>query len=69
MLKGRLMTCPGDVTVTVHEPLPTAGVTRAQARAFAERVREIVRGAVDEPPSPSASVSQDSAPKTNIIAR
>ena len=49
MLKGRLMTCPGDVRLTIHPPLPTAGVTREQARGFSERVRETVRSAVDEP--------------------
>jgi 1-acyl-sn-glycerol-3-phosphate acyltransferase len=42
MLKGRLMTCPGDVTLTVHEAIPTAGLARSDARALAERVREIV---------------------------
>jgi len=42
MLKGRLMTCPGDVTITIHEPIPTAGVGRAGARALAERVHEVV---------------------------
>ncbi|MEO8076505.1 MAG: lysophospholipid acyltransferase family protein [Acidobacteriota bacterium] len=42
MRKGRLMVCPGEVEVTVHEPIPTAGVTRAQARQFAERVRDVV---------------------------
>jgi len=54
MLKGRLMTCPGHVTITIHEPLPTAGIAREEARAFAERVREIVRRDVDEPPSPAS---------------
>ncbi|HXW07616.1 MAG TPA: lysophospholipid acyltransferase family protein [Vicinamibacterales bacterium] len=49
MRKGRLMTCPGHVTITVHEPLSTEGVTREHAREFAERVRGIVRTAVDEP--------------------
>jgi 1-acyl-sn-glycerol-3-phosphate acyltransferase len=48
MLKGRLMTCPGDVTITVHDPISTEGVTREQAREFAERVRAIVRTAVDD---------------------
>ncbi len=42
MLKGRLMTCPGHVTLTVHEPIPTGDLTRGDARALAERVREIV---------------------------
>jgi 1-acyl-sn-glycerol-3-phosphate acyltransferase len=46
MLKGRLMTCPGDVTLTIHEVIPTAGLTRADARALAERVREIVKAEV-----------------------
>ena len=42
MLKGRLMTCPGDVTITIHDPIPTAGYGRAGARELAERVREVV---------------------------
>jgi 1-acyl-sn-glycerol-3-phosphate acyltransferase len=62
MLKGRLMTCPGDVAITIHEPLPTAGIAREQARAFAERVKEIVCRDVDEPPSPSATASQGPPP-------
>ncbi len=49
MRKGRLMVCPGEVTLTVHAPLPTTGITRQQAREFAERVRAVVRPAVDEP--------------------
>ena len=49
MLKGRLMTCPGDVTITIHDPISTDGITRAQARDFSERVREVVRQDVDEP--------------------
>jgi 1-acyl-sn-glycerol-3-phosphate acyltransferase len=56
MRKGRLMTCPGDVTITVHEPIPTESVSREQARAFAERVRTIVRTGVDEPLTPPAGV-------------
>jgi 1-acyl-sn-glycerol-3-phosphate acyltransferase len=54
MLKGRLMTCPGHVRVTVHEPLPTEGIRRNQAREFAERVRDVVRRDVDEPVMPPA---------------
>jgi 1-acyl-sn-glycerol-3-phosphate acyltransferase len=42
MLKGRLMTCPGRVTLTVHEPILTSGVGRQGARDLAERVREVV---------------------------
>ena len=48
MKKGRLMVCPGNVELTVHPPIATAGVLRAQVFAFAERVREIVRTGVDE---------------------
>ena len=42
MKKGRLMVCPGEVTVTVHPPMATAGIGREQAREFAERVRRVV---------------------------
>jgi 1-acyl-sn-glycerol-3-phosphate acyltransferase len=49
MLKGRLMTCPGDVTITVHEPIPTSGLGRDGARDLAARARAVVRSAVDEP--------------------
>ncbi len=42
MLKGRLMTCPGDVTITVHEPISTIGMTREDARALAARVQAVV---------------------------
>lgn len=49
MQKGRLMVCPGEVAVTVHEPVPTSGVPRAAVIEFADRVRAIVRQDVDEP--------------------
>lgn len=49
MTKGALMVRPEEVTVTVHPPLPTDGVTRERAREFAEEVRAIIRGDVDEP--------------------
>lgn len=42
MPKGRLMVCPGEVTLTVHAPISTAGMTREQAREIAERVRKVV---------------------------
>jgi 1-acyl-sn-glycerol-3-phosphate acyltransferase len=45
MTKGRLMVRPGDVQLTIHEPIATEGVTREQILAFAERVRGIVAGA------------------------
>ncbi len=46
MPKGRLMTCPGDVTLTIHEPISTEGMTRASARALAGRVQAIIAGDV-----------------------
>ena len=46
MPKGRLMTCPGDVEVVIHEPLSTAGLGRPDAGRLAERAREIVRATV-----------------------
>ena len=48
MMKGRLMVCPGDVTLTVHEPISTAGVSRDEVRALAERVRDIVRRGIEQ---------------------
>jgi 1-acyl-sn-glycerol-3-phosphate acyltransferase len=45
MQKGRLMTCPGVVDVTVHAPIATDGLSRADTRALASRVRGIVAGA------------------------
>jgi 1-acyl-sn-glycerol-3-phosphate acyltransferase len=55
MSKGQLMVRPGDVRVIVHEPIPTAGVTRQQVIEFGNHVRDVVRSAVDEP---AASGSQ-----------
>ena len=49
MRKGRLMVCPGLVRVTVHDPIATTGVTRHGLTELAARVRDIVRGVVDEP--------------------
>ena len=42
MLKGRLMTCPGEVEVVVHDPLPTRDLTREDVRSLADRVHGIV---------------------------
>ena len=46
MRKGRMLVRPGEVRLTIHEPLPTTGVARDQVIDFAERVREIVRADV-----------------------
>ena len=47
MLKGRLMTCPGHVTMTIHDPIATEGVGRDGVRDMAVRVRDVVATAVD----------------------
>lgn len=44
MKKGRLMTCPGRVDLTIHAPLATTGLTGADAKPLAERARAIVAG-------------------------
>jgi 1-acyl-sn-glycerol-3-phosphate acyltransferase len=49
MKKGRLMVCPGDVRVTIHEPIETNTVARTAVRELADRARERVRASVDEP--------------------
>lgn len=46
MPKGRLTTCRGEVELVIHEPLPTAGLGRADAGPLAERARAIVQAAV-----------------------
>jgi 1-acyl-sn-glycerol-3-phosphate acyltransferase len=43
----RLMTCPGDVHVTVHEAIETRGLTRDDARPLADRVRAIIASDVE----------------------
>jgi 1-acyl-sn-glycerol-3-phosphate acyltransferase len=42
MQKGRLMVRPARVTLTIHAPMPTAGVARTEVVAFADRVRTVV---------------------------
>lgn len=46
MKKGRLTVCPGEVTLTVHPPVPTSGLSRQDVLPFAEQVRAIVTSAV-----------------------
>lgn len=46
MRKGRLMTCPGHVRLSVHAPIETAGLGAGQARALARRAQAVVEGAV-----------------------
>jgi 1-acyl-sn-glycerol-3-phosphate acyltransferase len=47
MLKGRLATYPGRVKLVVHDPVDTTGLADADARVFAERVRELVAPAAE----------------------
>jgi 1-acyl-sn-glycerol-3-phosphate acyltransferase len=46
MARGRLTVRPGRVTVTIHEPVPTTGLGRDDARALADRVRDIVESGI-----------------------
>ncbi len=54
MRKGRLMTCPGRVRLTVLDPIGTGNgsspVRATDARAFAARVRQIVADALQGDP-------------------
>jgi 1-acyl-sn-glycerol-3-phosphate acyltransferase len=45
MFRGRLMVCPGRVTLTVHEPIETASVPRDAVREFSVRVHDVVASA------------------------
>jgi len=50
MRKGRLMTCPGDVELVVHEPIATEAAREPDiraVRALAARVREIIAPRVE----------------------
>ena len=46
MRKGRLMTCPGEVDLVVHAPIPTAGLGRRDVRQLAERVHAVIASTV-----------------------
>jgi 1-acyl-sn-glycerol-3-phosphate acyltransferase len=60
MKKGRLMTCPGHVTIVVHEPVQSPAVASpsiAEARELASRIEAIVRSAVEDD-RPASSVQR-----------
>ena len=42
MRKGELMVQPATVQVILHDPIPTAGLTRTDARALAQQVEDVV---------------------------
>jgi 1-acyl-sn-glycerol-3-phosphate acyltransferase len=43
MRKGRLAVYPGHVRLVIHDPIDSAGLSRADAKKFGERVRQIIR--------------------------
>lgn len=55
MRKGRLMTCPAEVDLVMHDPISTAFLTRADAAALAERVRQVIESAVRDPAQPATT--------------
>ena len=45
MQKGRLMTCPGEVELTIHDPIPTVAAAEPnirEVRALAAHVRDLI---------------------------
>ncbi|MGE3189099.1 MAG: lysophospholipid acyltransferase family protein, partial [Vicinamibacterales bacterium] len=65
MRKGRLTTCPGEVTLIVHEPIPVEAVEEPDlraVRALATRVRGIVAPPVEV--EADLAVSADPPPAT-----
>jgi 1-acyl-sn-glycerol-3-phosphate acyltransferase len=55
MPKGRLAAHPAHVRLVIHEPIETSQIGRADPRAFAEQVRQIIRPAVEAEASTSVS--------------
>jgi 1-acyl-sn-glycerol-3-phosphate acyltransferase len=50
MTKGRLMTCPGHVELTIHDPIPTVAAVEPNirdVRRLASRVRELIAPLVE----------------------
>ena len=51
MCKGRLMTCPGEVELVVHEPIATVATAEPnirEGRELAARVRTIIAPPVED---------------------
>ena len=62
MKKNRLMTCPGQVTLVVHEPVRAARIdapTAADARRLAAEIESIVRSGVDNPREHAQTIDHD----------
>jgi 1-acyl-sn-glycerol-3-phosphate acyltransferase len=55
MLKGRLATYPGDVKLVIHDPIDTTGLSVRDAKAFGERVRQIIKPVAEADVDPVSS--------------
>ena len=65
MKKGRLMTCPGHVSLHVHEPIAAPKIespTTEDAREFAVRIEGIVRAGVDTDRVSGMGISSQAVP-------
>ena len=61
MRKGRLMTCPGEVDLTIHEPIATVAAEEPnirEVRALATRVRAIIQPDVEAEAAISKSTTR-----------
>jgi 1-acyl-sn-glycerol-3-phosphate acyltransferase len=47
MKKGRLTTCPGAVDLTIHDPIPTSGMSPDDAKPLTRRVQQIVASGLE----------------------
>ena len=45
MRKGRLMTCPAEIGLVLHDPIPTASLSPGDAEQLAARVRDVIESA------------------------
>ena len=68
MSRGRLTVRPGRVVVTIHEPVPTKGLERDDARALAARVRDIVASATTTSAPAADRISRRAAPADSTQA-
>ena len=59
MPKGGLTTGPGEVSLQVFDPIPTAGLAIDEAKGLADRVHRIVFEAVTGEPVPPARIDAD----------
>lgn len=67
MRRGEVIVRPGRVIVTIHEPVSTAGLGRDDARALADRVRDIVTTAAG--PLPAAQDDLSASSGSDFAAR